>query len=121
MSCPYLTNNTRECITKFKGLVTFSSLPYCNSEKYKKCIFYKSLTKTGDRCKFADKCIEIHINTPTFTYKINLVDLNQIGEDYCFTDNRKNCAIYKKLLTNKEISPYLHPDGTYLKKMNLKN
>jgi len=40
--------------------------------------------------------------------------LNMMAKHYCFSENRKNCAIYKKFLAGEEVSPFLHPDGSMI-------
>ena len=115
MSCPLYEDYTRTCINQFKALVNFSDFEFCDSEEYKDCIFYNSITHPDQECKFAKQCIQMHLDIPTEHFQIDINDLNQMAKYYCFSDNKTNCAIYKRFESGKEVSPFLHPDGTMIK------
>jgi len=112
MGCPLYKDYTRECASKFRSLVNFTDFEFCKSDEYKNCLFYRTIKNSKECCKFAEKCIELHLNMPTDEFKITIHDLNEMGKYYCFTENKKNCAIYKKYEKGEEVSPFLHPDGT---------
>ncbi len=114
MSCPLYEDFTRTCISQFKALVNFSDFDFCDSEKYVDCIFYKTITYPEKVCTFAKQCIEMHLDIPTGQFQMDINGLNQMAKHYCFSENRKNCAIYQRYQSGKEVSPFLHPDGTMI-------
>ena len=114
MVCPLYKDYTRGCVEHFKGLVNFSTFSMCESEGYKDCIFYNSIINQEKRCEFDERCIGMHLNIPVERFNLDIDGLNMMGKHYCFSENRKNCAIYKKFLRGEEVSPFLHPDGTMI-------
>jgi hypothetical protein len=83
---------------------------------YRDCIFYKSINEASKECKFAKKCIGMHLNMPVKDFNLDIKGLNEMAKNYCFSENKKNCAIYKKFESGEEVSPFLHPDGRIIKK-----
>lgn len=53
---------------------------------------------------------------PTHEFRLELKDLNQMAKEYCHSENKKNCEIFKKFEKDEEVSPYLFPDGRIVKK-----
>jgi len=115
MSCPMYIDFTRECIKKFKSILNIGNYDICGSnDGYKDCIFYKTIKYPDDACKYRDKCIGLHIKADVSKMKIDIDILNSMGKQYCFNENRTNCAIYKKFKSGEEPSALLTPDGTMI-------
>lgn len=116
LSCPLLKEYTRECIEHFESLISFSDFEFCESDGYKDCIFYRTLEDPKGTCKYADRCARLHFDIPKEEFTLSLNDLNLMGKNFCFTENRFNCAIFKEFESGREVSPFLHPDGTMVKR-----
>jgi len=116
VSCPLYVNNRRECNKKFHYLIYLNTLEFCASDDgYRDCIFYKDIKTPEKKCKYADQCMKLHLDFPFELFPITAERLNYIGKQYCFSKNRKNCAIYKKFEAGKKPSLLLTPEGTMLK------
>lgn len=117
MTCPLYKDYTRECIQEFKGLIHLSNFEMCESkEKYKKCPFYLFIFSPQKGCRYKDECIKRSMeeqseSIPNYNFILKIVN------EYCFSDKRKKCAIYKLKEKGEEVPPNLLPDG---KKIEIK-
>jgi hypothetical protein len=115
MSCPLYTDLTRGCIDRFEIILSIGDINLCESnEGYKDCIFYNTIQYPEKNCRFAEKCIGLHLDSKTAKMDIDIYALNNMSKNYCFTDNRSNCAIYKTFESGQSPSPLLFPDGTMI-------
>ncbi len=116
MSCPLLKEYTRECIEHFESLISFSDYEFCESEGYHDCIFYRTIKDPEHTCKYANRCTRLHFDMPTEEFTLSLKDLNLMGKNFCFTENRSHCAIFKEFEAGRKVSPFLHPDGSMVQR-----
>ncbi len=107
MYCPMFRDFTRECIAPFKDVAEISTYITCQSDKYKTCPFYRSLTEQDKICKFMPKCRQIKL-----AFKMPFDVHTELANRYCFEDNRINCARYKLFEAGKEPPDNLIADGT---------
>ena len=108
MKCPMYTDYTRDCVVKI-GFLPQTSLDYCETEKYEKCPFFKTINNIGLHCEYLNKCpVFKHFGIHDFEQFVKMTD------KYCLSKNRVNCERFKLRKAEKEAPEDLLPDGTKL-------
>lgn len=107
MGCPMYKDFTRECITRFGGIIHFSSFDICEADGYRDCPFYRVINKIEPICEYAEKC-SIYFFVGTFDFG----ELIAEAKKYCFSKNYENCERYKLRKAGKEPPKELYPDGS---------
>lgn len=109
MECPLFVDYTRECLKEVVSLPA-DTLVFCTTGRYKDCPFYRSIKKIGFVCE----CV---IGCPAYE-SLKVGDFEQfvvIANQYCLSENSRNCKRYILKKQGKPVSKELLPDGSTIK------
>jgi len=109
MACPKFIDNTRECIKEIYFFPA-STFDFCTTEAYKRCPFYLILSGEKNVCKNVKKCPAFK----NFTLS-NFEQFVSMANQYCVSENHKNCQRFLLKEKGEEVPINLHPDGHFVK------
>jgi hypothetical protein len=110
MVCPLFVDFTRECAVTFKDVTNNVSFLICvDKEKHKKCPFYRIINNELEVCKFTNYCRD-HQKYGA----LGIERISALAMEYCFCENRVNCAIHKLKEADLDIPEDLLADGNRL-------
>ena len=107
MSCPLYKDFTRECIKDMKELEQINSFDFCESDGYEDCPTYKIITGKVLPCEFMEKC-----RKRRDVKDVDFETIKRFANDFCLSENKVNCEVYKLYNSGKNVPDELHPDGT---------
>ncbi len=110
MSCPLYEDYTRMCVEDFKELVEVVSFDFCDTDGYEECPFYKIIKGKVIPCEFVEKCRERQELKP-----FDFETIKRVSNDFCLSENKVNCEVYKLYKSGKDVPNGLGPDGSMLK------
>jgi len=108
MACPLYEDFTRGCVTEFKEVVNLIDFKDCESEdEYKTCPFYRIINKEVTICEHTQFCRD----RPTLG-NLTMDVIKDHAINYCFSEGKVNCAVYKLMKEGKDVPDNLLADGS---------
>ena len=86
------------------------SFDFCESDGYEECPMYKIINGKILPCEFMKKCRKRR-DLKDFDFET----IKRFANDFCLSENKVNCEVYKLYKSGKNVPIELSPDGTKLK------